>query len=141
MANKIRTRPKTTGKEKICISVTDDGVSIYANREGLKALAAEMLWLASAPADELYHCHANQLESDKSRWDEDQKRNVFVVMSRELVTHMPLPRRPIKDNDGGWDMGFDLSFYHAPESSIDEMAEFQETGIYPPSDIPQDRDE
>lgn len=117
------TNPIRRDAAQICISVTQDGVKLYGNRDAFRSLAEWMARLADSPKGEYYECHVMwHVESEASFFDKGQK-DVWVLFDKETAQVFKRP------SEG--DSGFDLDFMVVEQTDLEKLRQFQSTGLLP----------
>lgn len=115
--------PNRRDATQICVTVTKEGVKLYGNRDAFRSLAEWMTRLADSPEGEYYECHVTwQLESEASFFGKEQK-DVWVLFDKEAAQVF---RRPSPG-----DTGFDLDFMAVEKKDLENLRQFQATGLLP----------
>ena len=50
-------RPKVNAKSQLCLYLSEDGLTVYGNKESMRSLARQLNWIANAPPEDSYECH------------------------------------------------------------------------------------
>jgi hypothetical protein len=130
-------RPETPSDARLCLYVSEDGVTAYGNRPALLNLAAQLQFIAAAPPDECDEIHARlnmRIREDNAALNEST--NVWVVLAETKITHSAVQSPLAVNADGGFRIGFDMSLMHASETTLDELEKFKASGVdtSPPMD-------
>lgn len=116
--------PTRKSGTRLCIAVTNSGVTLYGNKQAFKSLSEWMDWIASSSEGEHFECHVLMyLEDDESKFEGKEPRNVWTLID-ETVS----PSFTAKATNN---TGFELTFMGVEEKELDYMAQFQNTGQLP----------
>jgi hypothetical protein len=120
------TYPVKNPKARICILRYPDETTVCANIEGFRALGEWIAWLVASDPVENFHFHLLwHLESDACRFEGLRPGNVWFLSQSEAPS-VPVPRPPnAKVRE------FELTFQVVDESTLDQLAEHQVSGIIP----------
>lgn len=82
-----------------------------------------------------YHCHVGMhLSDDASRFEISATKNVWVLVEEGSSFQPAVENMLALPSDAPADaapIGFELTFMMAEKSDLDELAEFQKTGVLP----------
>ncbi len=120
------TRPDRKHGNRLCITVTKQGVTAYGNKVAFESLAEIFKWLASSAASEHYECHTIlSLQDEASLLDGQKPKNVFALFDKEAQAVFA---RQTEES-----FGFELTFMMATETELNELDALQEVGRLPES--------
>lgn len=115
-------RPTRKSGVRLCLQLSPDGLTVYANQQALVSISEQLLWLARSDARDHYECHVKMsLEEDDCRFEGKRPRNVWTLMPADLIDHFT--------QASDLDPGFELTFMVVSEHELDDMAHHQETGV------------
>jgi hypothetical protein len=117
-------KPNVQKGARICMAVTQDGVTVYGNKIGLESLSEWLAWIAKNNPSENYECHTKMyLMDDDCVFEGKKPNNIWVLKSKDVAHSF------YEENETC--PGFELTFMGVTEKDLDEMAQHQKTGILP----------
>ena len=109
---------------RLCVAVTEEGVSIYGNKQAFKSLSEWMLWIAESNEADHFEFHTTMsLEEDELSAKEAAPRNVWVLTDKKISGSF------VKSSENH--PGFEMTFMAVENQDLDYMAQFQDSGILP----------
>ena len=107
-------RPSSNPKSRICLSLSQNGLVSYGNREALTDLRDQLDWIIKSNPKEHFECHVIMtLESDETRFEGKRPRNAWVRASEDVK------RELIENSEDNY--GFDLIFMLVEENDLDKL--------------------
>jgi hypothetical protein len=121
------TYPSKNPNARICILRYPDETMVCANIEGFRAIGEWITWLATSDPVESFHFHLLwHLESDESRFEGIRPGNVWFLSQSQAPV---IPQMASASNAKA--RIFELTFQVVSESTLDELAEYQDSGVIP----------
>ena len=118
-----RERPMADDAARLCLSLTAEGLTAYANREALTSLRDQLTWMIASDPSEHFECHVLMaLESDASLFHGETP-NVWTLVSEDLAGTVATRS---EDHPG-----FELTLMLVDEPDLDELAIHRASGIMP----------
>ena len=105
-------RPRKRRGVTLCVVVTRDGTTVYANRAALRSIAEWMLWIATSDPTEHFELHVPWHLANHSR----SRPNTWVLFDEEM--RRMFVRRATGPDSGG---PFELTFMHATNEDLDSL--------------------
>jgi hypothetical protein len=105
-------KPSKRRSGTLCLVVTTDGTTVYADRTAFNALAEWMRWIAESDPTEHYELHVPWHLTNRG----GGKPNVWVLFDDEM--RRIFVRRPTGPASGG---PFELTFMHATKGDLDRL--------------------
>jgi hypothetical protein len=124
--------PLNEAGTRLCISVNENGVSVYGNKPAFKSLAAWMSRLAESAETDHFECHVvMSLEDEESKFEGKTPKNVSVLMDKKIADSFA---KRTESNTG-----FELTFMAVENQDLEHLAQFQKIGLLPDEEEPDSK--